>query len=316
MLFPESECYFLAFDAVKIQSGAADVLPSKRFLVALNYLHKACPTAQAKADWVRRYHERGFHVMLDSGCFSLSFERAREQGMDAADVFMMSPTSDIWRGAFEQHLELYCESVRACGEYLTSYVEVDIGSLTDRAATRQRCVDQGLAPLPVFRLFRDPLDALDDMLAAHPALCIAGTAFCPMKHRVRGWHEVWRKWKRINPACRLHVLGVTPCSTFNSFGFSSSDSSTFTASCRYGQSHGYNYTGADSRVHWLPAIPLGEVEGVPQKIQTLINATAFSHSVFALAKHTLSDEKRAAFGTPWRSPTAATPTLSRRRRSR
>ena len=290
MRFPERECYFLAFDAVKIQTGAAEALPSKRFLVALNYLHKVCPTPAEKRDWLKHYFDLGYHVMLDSGCFTLCFAKADELGITPPEAFMMSPAD--WGPELEAHIDLYCESLAACKQYLTTYVEVDIGSLAERAARRRMMKrDFKLEPMPVFRMFNDPLSELPGILRANKTLCIAGTAFCPMVNRVRAWHEAWRQWKEHNPSCKLHVLGVTPCSTFNSFGFTSSDSSTFSASCRYGQGHGYNFVSADSRVPWLPAIPMGVLEGIDKKVEAVINTTAFSHSVFAMGKVAMADER-------------------------
>lgn len=288
MNWPEVEAYLVALSSRRMRPELVQTLPFKRILVALNFLHEHAPTTTEKVAWLEAIAEHGYSVLLDSGCFSMVHIKAKELGLDPATTFMIPPTDARWGTAFTQHLAFHTEVVQATRHLLAGYVEVDIGSLADRAGTRAQGALLGLNPIPAFRLFKDPLDALPALLQAHPQLCIAGTAFCPMKHRVHGWHAVWRMWQEYNPECRLHVLGVTPCSTFNSFSFTSSDSSTYSANSRYGQPNGFYYAGSDASVAWAKTPRLG----APGAAAT-VDMSVYCHNIMSQAKNGLAVEKAA-----------------------
>lgn len=286
MNWPELECYLVALSSRRMRPDLVRTLPFKRILVALNFLHQHAPTLVEKVAWLEELAEHGYTVLLDSGCFSLAHVKAKELGIDPATAFMIPPHDERWGTEFDTHLAFYTQVVQATQHVLAGYVEVDIGSLTDRAATRAEGHLAGIDPIPAFRLFKDPLDQLPGLLQAHDRICIAGTAFCPMKHRVHGWHAVWRMWQEYNPACKLHVLGVTPCSTFNSFSFPSSDSSTYSANSRYGQPNGFYYAGSDAAVPWAKTPKLGAPGAAAS-----VDMNVYCHNVMAQAKNGLAVDK-------------------------
>lgn len=286
MNWPEIESYLVALSSRRMRPELVRTLPFKRILVALNFLHEHAPTIVEKVAWLEELAAHGYSVLLDSGCFSLACKKAKELGIPPPAMFMLSPSNEAWGTEFDDHLAFYTQVVQATQHLLAGYVEVDIGSLADRAATRAEGHLAGIDPIPAFRLFKDPLDELPGLLQSHDRLCIAGTAFCPMKHRVHGWHTVWRMWQEYNPQCRLHVLGVTPCSSFNSFSFTSSDSSTYSANSRYGQPNGFYYAGSDAAVPWAKTPKLGEPGAAAS-----VDMNVYCHNIMAQAKNGLAVEK-------------------------
>lgn len=242
--------YFLAVQPIYLPDLAEDCHDDS-ILFALNYIaSKNGKLKDGMIDEIKRLAEAGKKVYLDSGCYTLANDYAKEHGRMAGDVFMSTPSTLPF---FEKWFGIYKEIVPKLAPYLWGYVEVDFGNYEERCEVRQRSYDEaGLVPIPVFRVGREPMTVFTDLLSKYDRICIAGTLFLSSAHHALAYNEMYKQWQEINPNCYLHTLGIGGFGSHCRYNFPSCDSSTFATDVRFGGTAGYCYTGISHAATFTP----------------------------------------------------------------
>lgn len=196
------------------------------------------------ADDVR---SRGFELFLDSGIFTFCQDYGRAHGIPGAYVFSYAE-EQFEEGIMPSYERHYGDYVKRMEALLWGAVEIDLGTLEQRRARRERMRrSQGVTLIPVFRPETDPLEELDNLMRTYDRVCVPVTVkFLPTALR---WklieHAVFLQRTKY-PYCYLHVLGSAPTHHWLSVAaFSGScDASTWTAPVRYGVrcTHTLNYS--------------------------------------------------------------------------
>jgi hypothetical protein len=277
--------YFLALQKQHIRWAAVDSKDDS-ILWALNMLVSSKgQMAPETFDGLKSVAAAGKRIYLDSGCYTLANAYANDNGLVAGDVFMSDPATLPF---FEEWFSVYKKWVVALEPYLWGYVEVDFGNYEQRCAVRQRCYDEtGLIPIPVFRVGRDPFSVFEELITTYDRVCIAGTLHLTSKQHARAYISIYETWKRLNPDCYIHVLGIGAFGSFSRYNLPSSDSSTYANAARYGLTCGYCYAGFAHAAHFTPKFSM--VNGI--SADTVCSSTVYGsrigviqHSIYSLGR--------------------------------
>lgn len=215
----EPPIYFLAS-----KGGYAPAFHDRHpyFLIAVNELDSKADRQRVEdfmdADPANR-------IFLDSGIYWLTNRYARAEGLTMDQVLKLAP-ADV--PGFDELLTRYIEIVKAWEDRLWGYVELDQGGMENKRKTRAMLHAEGLRPIPVYHPLLDGWDYFDELATTHDRLCFGNIVQASRPDRLR-LIEAMAERHRLYPDLWVHVLGMSPTSTFLQYHTNSCDASAWLA---------------------------------------------------------------------------------------
>ena len=177
-----------------------------------------------------RMLKHGTSVLIDSGVFWLSTQHAKAHSLTMDQALSLAPDSvDNFTWLFDKYVAL----IRAIGDAVWGYIEIDQGGRENKIKTRARLEAMGLRPIPVYHPFNDGWDYFDFLAQNYDRICFGNVVQADTETRKRLVATAWERRKKY-PHLWIHVLGLTPNEKCLSYPLPSSDSSTWIAGPRWG----------------------------------------------------------------------------------
>lgn len=170
-------------------------------------------------------------VLLDSGAFNLANALSLRQGIPLPTALGM-PLDQI--PGVPALLERYRRLARAYEDKLWGYIEVDLGGVAQKIATRTAMEGEGLRPIPVYHARSDGRDYLEELLDKYDRIAVGNVVDAAPPTRMRYFRTVWETVQRRAPDCWVHYLGVECGQVVFAYPSGSVDSSTWSVLTRWG----------------------------------------------------------------------------------
>jgi hypothetical protein len=180
------------------------------------------------------------NIFIDSGVFWLSMQHAKKHNISMDQALSMAP-ADI--DGFNELFEKYIEVIRAYGNAVWGYIEIDQGGRENKIKTRKKLEQMGLRPIPVYHPFNDGWDYFDYLAKRYDRICFGNVVMADRPTRKRLVATAWER-RRKYPNLWVHLLGMTPSEITMAFPVNSMDSSTWLGSVRWNQHRAYIGTSA------------------------------------------------------------------------
>lgn len=205
------------------------------FAVAAKWInHVLIPVNQMDSEKlfsdVKEAIDRGVHVMLDSGIFSLTQAYAAKHGV-SMDVALKVPPDKI--DGFDDLMAIYMRVARELGPTSWGYVELDQGGRENKIKMRASLEEQGLRPIPVYHPLNDGWDYFDYLAERYDRICFGNVVEANKFTRHRLLTTAFERAARY-PHLWVHTLGVTPNEWVTAVQLHSSDSSSWEGLYRWG----------------------------------------------------------------------------------
>lgn len=192
----------------------------KYLLVTFFYARKAIKD-QRFLTAMLRFNSKG-HLIVDSGAFSF---------MNGKDIS-------------EKELDQYCrEYVSFIKKYHIKYfVEMDIDAVLgyEKALDYRNYIENGVGQrcIPIFHKSRGKQEFIK-MVQQYKYAGIGGIAIKNIKPKEFVYFKQLNEFAKYY-GCKLHAMGFTPTTNLNSYGFYSSDSSSWCSGVRFGTVYNFN----------------------------------------------------------------------------
>lgn len=179
--------------------------------------------------------ERNARILVDSGIFWLTnrHKRAHQISMDTA----LALAPDEIDG-FDGLWSAYCTIAREYGDKVWGMIELDQGGATNKRITRAKLRDLGINPMPVYHPLNDGWNYLDELIEETDRMCMGNIVQASPPVRVRLLHMLAARHAK-NPDLFVHVLGLSPNAYTNAFPSDSCDSSSWSATSRWGKGRAF-----------------------------------------------------------------------------
>ncbi len=172
-------------------------------------------------------------LFIDSGVYSLSMQHAVKHHISMDQALALAPDKvDGFKALFDKYVEI----IRAHGDKVWGYVEIDQGGRANKIKTRAKLEKLGLRPIPVYHPFNDGWDYFDYLAQRYDRICFGNVVQADPPTRKRLAATAWER-RRKYPHLWIHLLGMTPSTTLTAFPINSCDSSTWIGSLRWDQQH-------------------------------------------------------------------------------
>lgn len=216
-------------DNLKFVALAAEMLGLKKYHLLLSYhYYQKTNLAVLKAGL------GNCEIMLDSGAFS-----AATQGTVIA-------------------MDAYAKYIQTYGNAIKTYVNLDVIGDAKASAVNQAILENeyGLSPLPVFHVGSD-FKELEALMQKYDYVALGGLVPHSGKRKTLMPYFVRCFQMAQVHGTRLHGLGVTSVGILRSFPWYSVDSSSWSASARYGHVKIFDF-----RTHQVVSVKLKDAAGV------------------------------------------------------
>lgn len=218
-------------------------VPLSRFLIAYNEM----PGSSGQSWWENTSGleklgnlpqlviDHGIKVFLDSGVFTFCHDYGRATGVHGSEVFAYREARfGDTMATYEAHYGAYVSRIK---HLLWGAVEIDLGSVEERTARRQRMATGGAVLIPVFRPETDTLEYLEELMSTYDRICMPVTVkMLPNELRWALVAKAVEMQRTRFPYCYIHVLGSAPVYGWVALASQSGscDSSTWTNPGRFG----------------------------------------------------------------------------------
>ena len=179
--------------------------------------------------------EHNARILLDSGIFWLTNAHKRAHGM-SMDAALALPPDQI--DGFEGLWAAYTNLAEVYGDHVWGMIELDQGGAVNKRITRAKLRDLGINPMPVYHPLNDGWDYLDELIEDTDRMCMGNIVQASPPVRVRLLHMLAARHAR-NPELFVHVLGLSPNAYTNAFPSDSCDSSSWSATSRWGKGRAF-----------------------------------------------------------------------------
>lgn len=211
------------FPAVNLSHTEKSYLPFDRLLIAVNEIRNGRDKLDVFIDRMP--------VFLDSGVYNLTNQHAQKHNLSMDEALSYEPGKiDGFDDLFSEYIAL----LKAYGDRLWGYIEIDQGGRENKIKTRARIEKLGFNPIPVYHPFNDGWEYFDYLAERYDRICFGNVVMANVDQRKRLIATAWERRRRY-PHLWIHALGLTPSGLTTAFPINSCDSSTWISPAKWGQ---------------------------------------------------------------------------------